>query len=71
MKQPSFNVEGSKLAAYCKQHPEGSMVNAYSRRCSYFACTKPPRYNVKESKIATYFNQHAADDIVDVRARCC
>ena len=26
-KRPSFNVEGSKTAVYCKQHAEDGMVN--------------------------------------------
>ena len=46
MKAPSFNVEGSKTAAYCTQHAADGMVNVYRRRYSNESCMKEPSLDV-------------------------
>ncbi|CAN0479868.1 unnamed protein product, partial [Scytosiphon promiscuus] len=45
-KGPSFNVEGSKMAAYCKQHADQGMVNVSSKRCSHSLCTRQPTWGL-------------------------
>ena len=54
-KQHSFNVEGNKTAAFCKQHAKDGMVNVYSRCCSYDSYSKEPSFNVEGCKAAAYF----------------
>lgn len=68
-KRPSFNVDGVKVAAYCKQHADDGMVNVYHKRCSYASCSSYPSYNVASSKTAAYCKLHAADGMLDVRSR--
>ena len=70
-KVPHFNIEGSKTAAYCKQHAEDGMVNVLSKRCSHVSCTKIPNFSVKSSRTAAYCKQHAEDGMVNIRKRHC
>ena len=67
----SFNVKGSKKAAYCKLHAEDGMVNVHHDPCSHDACTKRPSFNIKGSKKALYCRKHAENDMVDVRSKRC
>ena len=64
-RRPSFNVEGSITAAYCRQHAKDGMINVCIGRCSYDSCTKVPSFNVEGSKKAIYCKQHAQDSMVD------
>ena len=68
----SFNVKGSKKAAYCKQHAEDGMVNVHHDPCLHDACTKRPSFNIKGSKKAAYCRKHAQGGLVNVisRLRC-
>ena len=68
---PKFNREGSKTAAYCKQHAEDGMVDVCHKRCSHDSCTKHPVFNVEGSKVAVYCKQHAGDGMVNVLSRRC
>ena len=53
---PSFNVEGSKTTAYCKQHAQDGMVGVSRKRCLHEFCRKRPSFNVEGSKSAAYRN---------------
>ncbi|CAM9318963.1 unnamed protein product [Laminaria digitata] len=67
---PSFNVKGSKGAAFCKKHAEDGMVNVRSySRCSSDACMTLPRFNVKGSKRPAFCKNHALDGMVNLRGR--
>ena len=46
MKWPSFNVEGSKTPAYCKEHADDGMVNVCTRRSGTESCTAGPALGV-------------------------
>ena len=69
-KHPTFNVEGSKTAMYCRHHAEDGMVDVHHRRCSRNLCTRIPHFNVKGMK-AAYCKQHAVDGMVNVRSKLC
>ena len=49
MRQPTFNVDGSTKAAYCKEHAKDGMVDIYRKRCSTHPCTTTPYFNVESS----------------------
>ncbi|CAM9429911.1 unnamed protein product, partial [Laminaria digitata] len=49
-KQATFNLEGSKTAAYCEHHAEDGMVDVCKPRCNHNPCLKRPTYNVKGNK---------------------
>ncbi|CAN0441221.1 unnamed protein product [Laminaria digitata] len=70
-RHPSFNVEGSKTSAYCKQHADDGMLNVYNKRCLHDSCTRHQSFNVEGSKTSAYCKQHAADGMVDVRMKRC
>ncbi|CAM9127289.1 unnamed protein product, partial [Laminaria digitata] len=61
-KQPSFNVEGSKTAATCKQHAMDGIVNVNrGRRCSSNSCTRRPRWGVLSDGAASVCSLHKSD----------
>ena len=68
-KRPSFNVEGSKTAVYCRQHAMDGMVYVHSRCWLHDSCTKHPGFNVAGSKTAAYFKQDAMDGMVKGKSR--
>ena len=70
-KIPSFNVEGSRTSAYCKQHAEDGMVDITSKRCLHDSCTRRPTFNVKGRKTAAFCRKHAEDGMVNVSKRRC
>ena len=70
-KVPTFNVAGTKKAAYCKQHAQDGMVDVRTKRCSNESCTKYPSFNVEGSKSPVYCRQHASDSMVDVVTKRC
>ncbi|CAN0219773.1 unnamed protein product [Laminaria digitata] len=70
-KGSSFNFEGSKRGAYCKQHAEDGMVDVRSRLCSNESCTTRPSFNIKGSKTGAYCRQHAEDGMVNVNGKRC
>ena len=67
----SYNVEGIKTAAYCRQHAGDSMVNVHSPRCSHESCTRVPSFNVEGIKTAAYCRHHAGDGMVNVHSPRC
>ena len=70
-RRPAFNFQGSKKAAYCRQHAEDGMVDVQRRRCSHGRCTKYPTFNVEGSKAAVCCRHHAEDGMVDVHHKRC
>ena len=65
-KQPSYNFEGCKPAACCKDHAEDDMVNVRGSRFSHASCKKEPKYNFEGSKPATYCEGFAGVGMVGV-----
>ena len=65
---PSFNIEGSKTAAFSRQHGEHGMVDILIWRCSHDLCSKQPSFDVEGSKTPAFCKKHAEDDIVNIRA---
>ena len=65
-KHPSFNVEGSRTAAFCKSHAHDGMVDVPRKRCSHDFCTMKPSFCMEGSRTALYCIQHAGDHMVDV-----
>lgn len=60
--EPSFNVEGSKSAAYCKQHVGNGMVKVtHTRRCSNGSCTKQPGWGVLADMSGSLCGYHKGD----------
>ncbi|CAN0295820.1 unnamed protein product [Laminaria digitata] len=51
---PSFNVEGSKTAAYCRRHAMRGMVNVVAKRCLHDTCSAYPSFNVEGSASGAY-----------------
>ena len=70
-KRPSFNVEGSKRAAYCKRHAEDGMVQVSAKKCMSVSCTIRPSFNFVGNKTASCCKQHALDGMVNVFAKRC
>ncbi|CAM9615336.1 unnamed protein product [Laminaria digitata] len=70
-KQPTFGLEGSRTATYCRQHAEEGMVPVFYKRCSHDSCIKRPTYNVQGSQTAAYCRQHADDGMVNVTHKSC
>ena len=60
-RQASFNVEGSKKAAYCKQHAKDGMVDVRHKRCSHDSCTRHPLWGVLADGVATVCAYHKSD----------
>lgn len=58
-KQLAFNIEGRKMAAYCKTHAEVGTVGAKQKRCSHDSCTRRPSFNIGGSNTAAYCRKHA------------
>ena len=48
----TFNLEGSKTGAFCKQNAEDGMMYIRNKRCSHNSCIKNPNFNVEGSKTA-------------------
>ena len=71
MKAPTYNFEGSKPAAYCKQHAENGMVNVRSKRCLHDSCERQSGFNYKGCKTPAYCKQHAEEGMVSVRSQRC
>lgn len=69
-KYPSFNIESSRTAMYCKQHAKDGMVDVHSKRCLHDSCTKQPTCNVDGSKRSVYCKEHSKD-VVNVRDKRC
>ena len=67
----TFNVEGSKTAAYCRQHAGDNMVDVRNKRCSHDSCTRGPCFNFEGSKKGAFCSQHAETGMVDVRNKRC
>ena len=65
-KHPSFNVGGSRTAAFCKTHAQDGMVDVLRKRCSHDFCTMKPSFCMEGSRTALYCIQHAGDHMVDV-----
>ena len=63
---PTFNFEGSRNAAYCKQHAEDDMVNVLARRSSHATYSRQPSFNVQGSNVSQYYKQHAVDGMLNV-----
>lgn len=59
MRSPSFNIKGSKTAAFCKHHTNDSMVNIRNKPCSRDSCTNRPFYSAKVSKTVMCCKRHA------------
>ncbi|CAN0355067.1 unnamed protein product [Laminaria digitata] len=53
-RRPSFNAEGIKPAAYCKQHAVAGMVDVLNKRCLHDSCTNRAGYGMGGSKKAAY-----------------
>ena len=65
----SFNFDGIKAPAYCKQHAEDGMVDVRSKRCLHQSCVRHPSFNFDGIKAPAYCKQHAEDGMVNVRTR--
>lgn len=70
-KYPSFNIESSRTAVYCKQHAKDGMVDVHSKRCLHDSCTKQPTSNVDGGKRSAYCEEHSKDGMVHVRDKRC
>ena len=70
----SFNDEGSKTAAFCKQHAENGMVNVLDRRCAHGSCNRVPRWGVSTDGAATVCDYHKSDIlsgyVINFTAQC-
>lgn len=65
--EPSFNVDGSKTAACCRQHAKYGIVNVFARRCSHHAlCARQPRCNFDGSKTASFCKKNAVNGMMIV-----
>ena len=64
--RPTYNVQGSKTAAYCKPHAVDGMVDVVNKRCSHDSCGRRPTFNVEGSRTAVYCKQHATDGMVSI-----
>lgn len=53
-KRPSFNVNGSKKALYCKEHTENGMANVLGQRCAHESCTRLATFSIEGSKRVEY-----------------
>ncbi|CAN0303730.1 unnamed protein product [Laminaria digitata] len=73
-RQPSFNVEGMKTAAYCKQHAGAGMGNVHGRRCVHVSCTKWPAWGVLTDGAATACPGHKSNlfggPVINFKAMC-
>lgn len=58
-KQPTYGVEGTKVAQYCAQHKVEGLVNVRARRCAEAGCNVAPTFGRKGFKKATHCVQHA------------
>ena len=67
--KPSFCMEGSRTALYCKQHAGDHMVDVVNKRCSHNSCTKFPSFNVEGKKTAAFCKKHAQNGMVNVRTK--
>ncbi|CAM9793480.1 unnamed protein product, partial [Laminaria digitata] len=68
-KIPSFGVDGSKTAVYCKQHSVDGMVSVRHKPCTNNSCRKHATFNVEGTKTPVYCQQHAEEGMVNVRTR--
>ncbi|CAN0440888.1 unnamed protein product, partial [Scytosiphon promiscuus] len=73
-RRPSFNVQGVKMPAFCKQHAQDSMVNVVAKPCSYDFCTRRPSWGVLAGGEATVCADHKSSltecPVVNFRAPC-
>ena len=73
-KAPSFGVEGSKTAAYCKQHAEKGMVNVVIKRCSHPSFTRVAAWGLLEDGVMTVCAHHRSDSkdglVINFMAAC-
>ena len=68
---PSFNIDGSKPAVYCRKHAEDDMVDVRIKSCLRISCRRRPTFNVDGSKTAVYCKEHAEEGMVNVRDKRC
>ncbi|CAM9537695.1 unnamed protein product [Laminaria digitata] len=71
---PYFTVEGSKTAAYCKQHAQGGMVDVVNKHCSHASCYMAPRWGGLADRAAIKCSRHKGDilggPVINFRALC-
>lgn len=68
-REPSFNLEGSKMVIYCKQHAGAGMVNLLRRYCSQNTCATIERFNIEDWEFAGFSTKHAKNDMVDAKTK--
>jgi hypothetical protein len=69
--RPTYGVQGSGKAEYCKEHSPPDYVNVKSKTCIHANCTTLPNYGVQGSGKAEYCKEHSPPDYVDVKSKTC
>ena len=69
--RPSFGVEGTKTAEYCRQHALDGMINVNKRTCRTEGCGKIAAFGVEGTKTAEYCRHHTLSGMVNVRNIMC
>ena len=64
LRRPSFNVQGSKTAAYCEQHARDGMIKTGNKRGSHRIGTRKASIKV-DGGSAVYWARHADGTMVD------
>ena len=69
VKQPSFEVAGTKTAEYCAQHALDGMAIVFSRKCRTGGCGKIPSFGVAGRKTAECCAQHGMVNVCNRKCR--
>ncbi len=69
--RPSYNIEGSTVPLFCREHKSDDMVDVRHKMCAHPDCTTIPSYNIKGSTVPLFCREHKSDDMVDVKNKMC
>ena len=67
MKEPYFNVPGSKAGRFCSKHKHAGMVDVKNKRCEHPGCKKRPYFNDLGSNDGMFCSEHKEAGVVDNR----
>jgi hypothetical protein len=72
LKDPSFNVKGSKKGIFCEKHKERNMVNVNTKSiCEHESCQEGAWYNSPEIKQPKFCKRHKEPHHIYVYKRPC
>lgn len=67
--RPGFNVQGSKIGVFCRQHADDGMVDVVDRRCANDGCRARPLFNVPGRGMGLHCLKLTDDDTVNISTR--